>query len=198
MRKVAKNNPRKLKVEFDRKAKAAGTKVGDVHAEIAEALETQHAKLSPIQQKQFPIKKNPVTGKGGFTPNWERVESLIREIGETEPTLVKGLQRKLANAKSRWEATDKSYGKLLENKRRWGSKGKWQKDLSTKDAASNQLNKAIHNAYNDTLNQTAEFILKKKYPNNPKKWTKLSDANQLFAAYKNLEPVIDMTSAFVL
>lgn len=174
---------------FDKKAAVAGQEVRNLHAEAGEALKQIQKQLTPIQQKQFPLTRDPKTGKGGFEIDFSPAREAVNEITKADPSLKGSLTKNLNEVISRWNRSSRSYDGLQTEKTIFGKSTNFS---NASDAAWNDVKKVLYGIFNEKQGQAFDFAMSKI---DPSKVGALAEANKKFFSYKNLEPIIDKTAS---
>jgi hypothetical protein len=192
---AAKNDPKAMRVEFDKKARVAAQEISDLHNSTDAALKQIHSQLPKIQQKQFPLERDPLTGKGGFLPNkqdFAPVFDRIREIGKTDPQMVPALTKRANSVINSWNKTSRSYNAMQDRKSLLGKSAKWGKGTTAVTDAWNLVKQDFNRVFADAQNSAFEFAAQQA---NPALSGALKAANSKFAAYKTLEPIMKAKGA---
>lgn len=177
------NNPDTLKLALAGKLEQGAAVINKLHLRTADALEQIYQKLTPIQKKQF---------DRGFNPNFGEVKAAIREIAQTEPQLAKSMTTRANAIISKWQKSKRSYLKLQDFKEAFGENAKWDVPLSTQDAAWNQVKKSFYGVFSKSQSDAFKFAMGQV---NPELVGALDQANGLYHAYKNLEPIVNKTAS---
>lgn len=181
------NSPEKNQALFDANKANLRNELNSLREQASEALKDKHSKLSPIQQKQYPLTRNPKTGKGGISPDFSRVKSLINEIAGTDPQMKKNLTARAEKVIDNWNNSSKSWDNLQDTKALFGRATKWSKGVTSVDNAWNQVKAEINRALADRQNLVFDAVMETE---NPALVGKLAEVNRRFHAYSNIEPLI--------
>lgn len=181
------NDPKSNKLIFDKKLTAAGETKAKLLNEADTALKQVYDELSPMQQKQFPLVRDPKTGKGGFNPDFSEAKALINQFKKTDPQVVTSLQKRFDLVVSNWNKTSRSFKSLQEFKEDFGGASKWKAPSTETAEAWNSIKKEIYIAFAKEQMRAFNFAMEKT---NPTKIGALQEANLLYHSYKNLEPMI--------
>lgn len=187
------SDPKKTKLLLAKKLQATSSEIADLHEQANLAREELHSSLSPVQQKQFPLKLDPETGRGGYSPNFKPAIDQIEQIGRTEPGMKAELEKNLAQVMGEWDATGRTYLGLQEMKSLLGGATKWTKGMSDVSNAWNQVKKTLYSTFKDTQTKAYDFLMEQT--GQPEKVGALSEANQLYHAYSNLELTINKAAS---
>jgi GH24 family phage-related lysozyme (muramidase) len=185
---LAKNDPKQMRVVFDKKLRASAQELNALRDQAGQALKDIHQGLPKIQQKQFPLTRDSLTGKGGFLPNkqdFSAVFDRIREIGKTDPQMVPALTKRANEVIARWNKSSRSFDALQDTKSLFGQSAKWGKASSATTDAWNLVKQDFNRVFADAQKTAFDFAMTQK---NPALVGKLTEANAKFAAYKTLEP----------
>ena len=186
------NNPVANKLAFDKRLDVAGKARSSLIEEANVALKEAHSKLSPTKQKQFPLEKNPKTGKGGFNPDFSEAIDTINKIGKTDPQLVGSLKARLKTTLAEWEKSSKSFESLQQFKENFGEATKWKAPSTEVAEAWNSVKKDIYSAFAKEQMRAFDYAME---VSDPTKIGALKRANLLYHSYKNLEPMINKRSS---
>lgn len=182
------NNPRTAKLVYEQKSAAAGQEIKDLHIEASKALQQIYDDLTPIQKKQFPLTRDPATGKGGFNPDFSAAYDKVSGFGRTDPQLVKPLKMRLDEIINRYDKSPKSYQTLQTYKEDFGGATKWKPATTEVANAWNDVKKLVYSAFNKEQSRAFDYAMSKT---NPEQVGALKDANVVYHSYKNVEPILD-------
>lgn len=182
------NDPKSTKLVLEKKLATAKKTIDDLHAEAELALKEAHAELPAAQQRQFPLERDPKTGKGGFSPDFSSAKAQIADIARTDPQMVKALTTRLQKVERSWLRSSRSYAALQDWKATLGSATRWTKGMTDVSNAWNQVKQTLYGAFKDTQLKAFDYAM-------PERIGDLGKANALFHAYSNLEPIINKTAS---
>lgn len=188
----ATNKPEANQILFYQKMTAAGQEVKSLHALGEKALTEIYDGLSVVQKRQFPLEKNPATGRGGFTPDFSGVRSAITEMAKADPQIVKSLTQRAAQVIRNWERTNRSFRNLQTFKEAMGKAINWKGVRGKGSAAWDTIQAEFYKAFAEAQNQAFDYAMQAKYPEFV---GALKNANAKFSAYSNIEPLLRKVSA---
>ena len=174
---------------FDKKTAEAGQQIRNLHQEANLALQDLRDQLTPIQRKQFPLTRDPKTGKGGFELDFAPAKRAINQIAEADPKVKPALTKNLNSVIENWNKSSRSYDLLQKRKEVLGKSTNFS---NASDAAWNDVKKVLYGIFSEKQGQAFDFAMSKV---DPSKVGALAEANKKFFAYKNLEPIINKTGS---
>lgn len=183
----ASNSPKQTKLLFDQKSATAGQTVKDLHTFASDGIKNIYERLSPVQKKQFPITRDPKTGKGGFNPDFKPVFDKITELGKSDPQIVKALKNRAQAVIGKWDRTSRSYDSLQSYKKSFGKASTWKAPTTETANAWNTIKQEFYKTFGDTQAKAFDYVASKV---DPAKVGALREASAKYSAYKNLEPMM--------
>lgn len=186
------NDSKANKLLFDQKMEAAGVERGNLIQEAGKSLQDIYDGLPATQKKQFPLIRDPKTGKGGFNPDFSKVYERIGQAEITDPQLVKQLTARANETIKGWNNTSRSFEKLQDYKETFGNASKWKAPSTEVAELWNQVKQDIYKAFANEQMRAYKFAMEKT---NPEMVGALADANLKYHSYKNLEPMINRRAA---